>query len=148
MIHDQTLLTRLRQELSDFVACLEAEAEALATMQPEVLSGAVETKQRLALTVAHTWNQTLSWLKSLAPEPDAAALDLPAELQPAWLDILNLAHRTKALNERNGQLVEAQLQRTMSALNILQTAAKPVNLYGSDGLFQDVPGLGHTLNKA
>lgn len=51
----------------------------------------------------------------------------------AWARIVGLIDATQQQNRLNGRLLEEQLRRTRSALDILQSAAGQQALYGADG---------------
>jgi hypothetical protein len=137
-------LATLRAELGAFAGALEHEAEALAAPGQAGLADAVEAKTRRAEAVAGQWRVTGAWLRG----QEAPGGSLPPALCAEWDEILALAARVKSLNERNARLIEAQMHRTRAALDVLQAAARPVNLYGSDGYLQDGAGPGHSLDKA
>ena len=141
-------LPSLAVALKAFVAILEEEIEVLSSLDLDRLAITVDAKTKLASAVSDNWNQAMNWLNSLPGTTRTAhGLHVPAHVMPHWLEILNLARQADSLNKRNSILVEAQLQRTQGALDVLQSAARPVNLYGADGQILDVPGLGHSLDK-
>lgn len=137
-------LDSLRAELTAFAGALDDEAAALAAPGQAGLAEAVAVKTQRAESVAERWRHTAAWLRAQGIPPGT----MPAALQAGWSEILSLAARVKSLNERNAHLIEAQMLRTRAALDVLQSAARPVNLYGSDGYLDPGAGLGHSLDKA
>ncbi len=142
-------LSDLHKALQAFVVILEEEISALGDMDLHRLAATVEGKNRLAESVAETWNRAMAWLmQQPGTERTAHGLHVPASILPQWLEILALARQADHLNRRNAQLVEAQLERTRGAIDVLQSASRPVNLYGADGQILDSPAQGHSLDKA
>lgn len=140
-------LDELHSQLTRFIAVLEAETEALGSTQIDHLASVLETKNQLAATTAAAWSQAMNWLRSQSTGRLNQGLEVPAEIIPHWQAIVSLARQAESLNLRNGQLIDAQLQRTKGAIEVLQAAARPVHLYGADGHMLDLPGPTHTLDK-
>jgi flagella synthesis protein FlgN len=141
------LLEQLRQELGAFVGILDDESRALASGNIEQLARVIENKNRCAASTASAWSLAINWLRGQSTGRLNQGLEVPAEIMPHWQDILTLARRAETLNQDNGHSIDALLQRTRGAIEVLQTAARPVHLYGADGHFLDIPGQGHTLDK-
>jgi flagella synthesis protein FlgN len=141
------LLDQLTLELGNFVELLEQESAALGDSRLDNLAGIIEEKSRLAQSVNNAWNQAMGWLRAQSKAGLNQDLDIPSDLMPHWQAIVALARRAETLNKSNGRMIEAQLQRTKGALDVLQNAARPVHLYGADGHMLDLPGQGHTLDK-
>lgn len=140
-------LEELSRQLTTFIGTLEAESTALASADIDALASILAEKTQLAGAAARAWNETMSWLRSQSTGQLNEGLEVPSEIQPRWQQIIVLAHRAEALNQRNGELIESQLQRTRGAIEILQAAARPLPLYGADGHMLDPSGRGHTLDK-
>lgn len=137
----------LKEELDAFVEVLAEETAALEAGRTDDLARIVEHKDPLAASTSAAWTRAVDWLRAQSSGGPGQGLDLSAESAPLWRDILDTARRAEALNQRNGQLIDAQLRRTKSALEILQSAARPVHLYGADGHMLDLPGHGHPLDQ-
>jgi len=140
-------LDHLRRQLAAFVSVLEHESSALASANIDGLAEILADKNQLASATSTAWNEAMSWLRSQSTGRLNEGLEVPAAIQPHWQDIIVLAKRAEALNQRNGQLIDNQLQRTRGAIEVLQAAARPLHLYGADGHMLDLPGHGHTLDK-
>lgn len=140
-------LEELRRQLAAFVSVLEDESSALASTDIDGLARILADKNQLASATSTAWNEAINWLRSQSTGRLNESLEVPADIQPHWQEIVSLAQRAEALNQRNGQLIDNQLQRTRGAIDILQAAARPLHLYGADGHMLDLPGRGHTLDK-
>lgn len=140
-------LQELRRQLTAFVGVLESESSALASANIDGLAEILADKNQLASTTSTAWNEAMRWLRNQSTGRLNEGLEVPATIQPHWQDIVVLAKRAEALNQRNGQLIDSQLQRTRGAIEVLQAAARPLHLYGADGHMLDQPGHGHTLDK-
>lgn len=141
------VLESLARELHDFATALEAESAALAGNDMVTLGREIAEKERLARNVSMAWSEAVAWLRGQSTGGLGQELDVPASVLPEWQAIVDLARRTDTLNRRNGQMIDALLNRTRGALEVLQAAARPVHLYGADGHMLDLPGQGHTLDK-
>jgi flagella synthesis protein FlgN len=139
-------LDALRRQLTAFVSVLEEESSALASADIDGLADSLAHKNQLASATSAAWNEAMTWLRSQSTGRLNEGLEVPAAIQPYWQDIVALAKRAEALNQRNGQLIDSQLQRTRGAIEVLQAAARPLHLYGADGHMLDLPGRGHTLD--
>lgn len=140
-------LEELRRQLAAFVSVLEHESSALASTDIDSLARILADKNQLASATSTAWNEAIDWLRRQSTGRLNDGLEVPADIQPHWQEIVSLAQRAEALNQRNGQLIDNQLQRTRGAIDILQAAARPLHLYGADGHMLDLPGRGHTLDK-
>jgi flagellar biosynthesis/type III secretory pathway chaperone len=89
----------------------------------------------------------ITWLRAQSPGGARQPLEIPAALAPRWQSIVTLARRAEALNQSNGQQIEALLERTRGALGVLQAAARPVYLYGADGHLLDGSRPGNTIDS-
>lgn len=140
-------LAELQRQLTDFVAALQGESDALGSARIADLESVLARKNELAAGVSTAWTQAMHWLRSQSSHGLNRGLDIPVEILPHWQAIVALAQQAETLNQRNGQLIEAQLQRTKGAIEVLQSAARPAHLYGADGHMLHLPGQGHTLDK-
>lgn len=68
-----------------------------------------------------------AWLDNGALENEAASAG------KAWGELQALAQSAKELNRINGALINAQLTRNQTALNVLRSNAQGGNFYGPDG---------------
>jgi flagella synthesis protein FlgN len=142
------LLERLAQELADYVAVLETEREVLGGSRLDGLNSVIADKTRHAEAASAAWNEAQVWLRSISTSGLNQGLEVPSDILPHWQSVVTLARQADQLNQRNGLLIDALLTRTRDALDVLQAAARPVQLYGADGQILDTPGHGHTLDKA
>ena len=114
------------------------EGEVLQGGDAEALSELTAAKEQRARALASAWTALTDELNLSTPVTRQAieqALDRRSEpgLAQAWSVILGLIDETQRLNRLNGRLIEEQLRRTQSALDILQAAASQQALYGADG---------------
>jgi flagella synthesis protein FlgN len=137
----------LERALERFVDILDGESNALGKADMAALRDSLADKERMAGEVAHAWTEALAWLRGQSNTSLNQGLDVPAEIMPRWQAIVALAKRAEGLNQGNGRMIEAQLSRARGALDVLQAASRPVNLYGADGHMLNLPTQGHTLDK-
>jgi flagellar biosynthesis/type III secretory pathway chaperone len=143
-------LDELRATLVEFVALLEREGHALRNNLTDELSEAVTEKNHCAGLANTAWNRLViaSGIDTSKGESLDTALSSDIGLLPTWRHVRTLAEQAERLNRSNGNLIEAQLQRTRLALDVLQTAAQRGNLYDASGRMIDGYQSGHTLDKA
>ncbi len=140
-------LDTLETSLQGFVRLLDDESQALAKTDMDALERTLVGKEHLAREVATAWSAAMDWLRGQSNAGLNQGLAVPAHILPRWQAIVELARRADTLNQANGRMIDAQLRRTRGALDVLQAASRPVNLYGADGHLLDTPGQGHTLDK-
>lgn len=143
-------LDDLREALARFVALLERETAALTEGRTDDLTAVVSEKTQCSGIVNTAWNRLV--IASGVDVGKGDSLDArfagSAPLQAAWREVRHLAEQAERLNHGNSVLIEAQLQRTRQALDVLQTAANRGALYGANGRIVDGFRSGHTLDKA
>lgn len=71
----------------------------------------------------------------------------PAGLASLWHQVLEMATQARALNQRNGGLIDVRLQHNHAALSTLQAAARRHALYRPDGQ-TDLGGTTRDLGRA
>lgn len=128
----------LFERLSALQEALARESEVLRSGSPDPLTELSQRKERLTQDVGRALTGIGAALElrrpvrrqhiqmALAARPDP-------RLSQAWQRILTLADETERLNRLNGRLIEEQMRRNQSALDILQSAAQGRSLYGADG---------------
>lgn len=143
-------LEELRHALAEFSILLEREANALADIQPELLSGVVEEKTRWAGRANAAWQQLAAANRDASARGESLdqALSADPRFGDTWLEIKDLAGKADRLNQHNNVLIEAQLRRTRQAMDVLQTAANRSGIYGADGQMVGNINTQHTLDKA
>ncbi len=127
-------LAPLLRELATFRDLLSAEAEALAAADADRLGEL--TAQREAAN-----GRLLEYWRALAMALGASADGSLAELRARagadagdeWDALEHLARETARLNAVNGRLLEEQLRRAQTALQVLRNAASSHGLYDADG---------------
>jgi flagellar biosynthesis/type III secretory pathway chaperone len=146
----ENALDELRQALLEFVSLLEQESQALRDNQTETLADVVVEKSHWAGTVNTAWNRLVvaSGIDPARGDSLDATLSANPAWQASWRDVRQLAEQAERINRGNGALIEAQLQRTRLALDVLQSAAHRGALYGANGRIVDGLQSGHTLDKA
>ncbi len=133
-------------------ATLAAEGEALQKGDADALPEYIGRKEAEARALVAAWGElaTRLGLSELAScEAVEQALDRAApELIARWADIVRLIDEIGQLNRLNGQLIQEQLRRTQTALEILQTAAGQGALYGADGHSIELFGSNRSIDEA
>ena len=146
----ENALDELRQALIEYVSLLELEARALQEARTEDLATVVAEKNHWSETANMAWNRLVVACGIDPGKGDSldATLSANPALQAGWHAIRQLAEQAERLNQGNNTLIEAQLQRTRQALDVLQSAANRGTLYGANGRMVDGFQSGHTLDKA
>jgi flagellar biosynthesis/type III secretory pathway chaperone len=124
--------------LRKLLETLTLEGEALQRGDAEALPELTAAKEGHARALASAWTALTGQLHLTPPVTRQAieqALDARSEaaVAEAWSAIVGLIAETERQNRYNGRLIEEQLRRTRSALDILQSAARQQALYGADG---------------
>lgn len=142
-------LDELRSALIEFVSLLEREASALQLGQNDELATVVAEKTGWAEAASTAWNRLViaSGIDVTKGESLDQALGADPRFQAGWQDVRRLAKTAERLNHGNSALIEAQLQRTRLALDVLQSASNRTSLYGANGRMVDGFSSGHTLDK-
>jgi|SRR5690606_20620228 len=135
------LQARLEQEaklVGEFLAILEDEAKVLEDGAVE--AALIETTERKnvaadALTdAAQERNRVLESLGFEADGPGlAAAVEAHPELASLREDLIQITERARALNESNGQLIEAFLDHNQRALETLRRLTGIGDIYDASG---------------
>lgn len=146
----ENALEELRAALAEFVQLLEREAQALQHVQADTLAAIVAEKTRWSETANTAWNRMVvaSGIDPRRGDSLDNAFSANPVLLPKWREIRQLAEKAERINQGNNILIEAQLQHTRQALDVLQSAANRGNLYGANGQMVDVFQSRHTLDKA
>lgn len=131
-------LDALSGSLHNLLDTLSQEGEVLQRGKAEDLPELTAAKEQHARALASAWSaltEQLNLPPSVTRQAIEQALDTRYEpgLVEAWSRIADLINETGRLNRLNGRLIEEQLRRTQSALDILQSAASQQALYGADG---------------
>ena len=147
----EQILDTLNQALSDFIALLEEEAAALASQDGERLSALLPRRDQAHHTLAGQWQR----LAELTGTPHLSGLaslreKLFAQSTPsaAWQRLEQLAHAADRLNRVNGRLIEEQMRRTQSAMQVLQNTLSSRNVYGADGRVTDLLNVNRKIDSA
>lgn len=143
-------LNELRAALREFVALLESEARVLREGEPEQLAEIVTAKTQCSTTVNTAWNRLIisSGIDTRRGDSLDTLISPDHPQHPTWLETRGLINKAEQLNRANGNLIEAQLQRTRQALDVLQSAADRGALYGANGRMVGGFQSGHSLDKA
>jgi flagellar biosynthesis/type III secretory pathway chaperone len=143
-------LIALNQHLTGFIALLEAEAIALTSGQSEQLADVTAQRQIASQQIAESWRELAAQL-GLPADAGLPALRLRAfsDASPNqhWLQMEKLAQDAARLNRINGRLIEEQMRRAQTALQVLQSASSR-NLYGADGRLNDLLNTSRSIDKA
>lgn len=127
----------LSSRLEALRATLAAEADALQKGDADTLPEYVGRKEDEARALVAAWGDLTARLglsKGASREAvEQALVRTEPDLTARWEGIVSLVDEVKRLNRLNGQLIQEQLRRTQTALDILQTVAGQGALYGADG---------------
>ncbi len=131
-------LDALTALLRDLLATITREGEVLQSGDAEALPELTAAKEAQARALASAWTALTEQLHLTPPvtrQAIEAALGSRTEpgLSETWSGLVGLIEEMEWRNRLNGRLLEAQLRRTQSALDILQAAASQQALYGADG---------------
>lgn len=143
-------LDALGQKVAAFVELLRREAEILRAPEADALTEIVTRKGELAAEMNAAWETFAARVSAPPLSLDRVRQALPRfpHLQRRWQNVCQLAEEATRLNQANGALIELQRQRTQRALEVLQTAANPAQVYGEHGRILDLFGPSRTLDKA
>lgn len=143
-------LTALNRHLEQFLILLEEEALALSTGDSERLTDLTHQRQSVSRQLADAWQHIAGQL-GLDAKAGLPALRLRAfnGLPPStdWQRLEQLTHEAARLNRINGRLIEEQMRRTQSALQVLQSASSR-SLYGADGRLNDLLNSTRSIDSA
>ncbi|WP_165873549.1 flagella synthesis protein FlgN [Parasulfuritortus cantonensis] len=145
----ENALAEFKHALMEFIALLEREAEALKEGRTHDLGALITEKADWSESANTAWNRLIvaGGIDVTRGDSIDATLAADPRLHGSWSDARRLVERAERLNHDNGLLIEAQLQRTRQALDVLQTAANRGALYGANGRIVDGFQSGHTLDK-
>lgn len=146
----ESALNELKQALVEFINLLERELLALQLGQTEELSTVVTEKTAWSTIASTAWNRLVvaSGINTRRGESLDGKLSAHPNLRGPWREIRSLAEKAERLNQGNNALIEAQLQRTRMALDVLQSASNRGSIYGANGRYVDSFKSGHTFDKA
>jgi flagella synthesis protein FlgN len=123
-----------------FVNLLKQEQLALGNGDVDALAPIIPQKNTLAIELTALAKRRNTALAAEGFEPDRTGIDAWHNLHPrnnkvstAWSQILSLASEARELNRVNGELIQIRMQHNTLALEALQCASRPLNLYGADG---------------
>lgn len=123
-----------------FVDLLKQEQQTLASGDVDTLTPLISQKNVLATELAELAKQRNTVLAAEGLEPDRTGVEAWCNLHPtkdkvatAWSRVLSLASEARELNRVNGELIQIRMQHNTQALQALQGASRPLNLYGADG---------------
>lgn len=124
---------------------------ALAAGNADLLAGLTVQRRNLSLRIGDLWKRLAGQLGTPAQAGfavlrDKALAGKPAS--PAWQSLEKLVHEAARLNQVNGRLIEEQMRRNQTALQVLRNAASSRSLYGADGRVSDFPNVNRTIDTA
>lgn len=139
--------------LRNLLETITREGEALQKGDAEALPELTTTKEQHARALASAWTALTDQLGLPSPvsrQSIEQALHARSDplLTEAWSRILGLVGETERMNRLNGRLIEEQLSRTQSALEILQSAASQHALYGADGHSMELTSPQRSIDEA
>lgn len=139
----------LARELAAFVDLLESEAAALAGNQADALEPLTARREQTNRRLAESWRNltaglgepATATLESLRPRGLAAAPE-------AWRQVEELARQAERMNRLNSRLIDEQLRRTQTAVQVLRDAAGGRALYGADGQVSNLFNSNRSIDTA
>ncbi|MEW5771220.1 MAG: flagellar protein FlgN [Pseudomonadota bacterium] len=132
----QATIDGLCEALADFTALLEEESAALAAQDAERLSTLLPRREAGNRELAEHWRRLAEMAGPRAP---AGLASLRGQLfgdavpPPAWQRLEQLAHDADRLNRVNARMLDEQMRRTQTAMQVLQNTLSSRSVYGSDG---------------
>jgi flagellar biosynthesis/type III secretory pathway chaperone len=143
-------LNSLNQALEAFLALLEEEAIALASGNSDRLVELTHQRHSASGQLTEHWRQLTEQL-NLPANSGLPALRIRAFADAApnadWQRLEKLTADAARRNRVNGRLIEEQVRRTQTALQVLQSASSR-GLYGADGLLSDNINLNRSIDSA
>lgn len=140
MLELLSLANRETALVLQFLDVLHQEQEALQSGNVATLSALVGTKTRLVDALNETASERNQLLSRVGLPSDKAGMQAwlqknPAEktLQKIWDDLLQKAGEARVLHQQNSKLLTLHIQRTNSALAVLNQKMQNSLLYGPDG---------------
>lgn len=145
--------------LADEAACLaqldellQKEHQLLLANDIDGLEQATDKRQAAIGALLRVDDERRSLCRMHGQEPDAAGLerllnwcDPKGTLQAQWADCAARAARCRELNDRNGALVTARMQRVEHLLAVITRPAESAAAYGPHGV-QSAPSSGRMLS--
>lgn len=145
-------LKALAEHLEAMRAALEAEGEALQRGEADALPDCVGRKEAQAKALIAVWGDLTARLGLAEASSPAIVEQAIARADPSlsatWAGIVGLVDEIGRLNRLNGQLIQEQLRRTQTALEILQRAAGQAVLYDAAGRSIELFGSNRSIDEA
>ena len=144
-------LEQLNQALTDFIALLEEEAMALAAQNSESLAALLPRRNEAHRLLASRW---LKLAEHAGTDKPTGLVDLRERFfsdkrpSPPWQRLEELVHVSDRLNRVNGRLIEEQMRRTQTAMQVLQSTLAGRGLYGADGRVADFLNVNRRIDSA
>lgn len=134
------LLTKEVELMSSFVSVLQKEEQILSDNHADKLEQIISEKNLVLsdiLVIEKQKNQLLSQL-GFAIDAEGmkaflASTNNEPSIQEAWKQLLELSSQAKESNRVNGLLINRQMVKNQTALNILQQTDQNAAVYGADG---------------
>lgn len=142
------LIQSLSQEataIAAFGRALADEREAIKRQDFQALSALLNTKMELAQALTRATAAREAQMIALGLRVGEGGLlvgrPVDAEAAEAWRKVVFFAHKAKDVNELNGAIVNAHLEFTQEAIQVLrQGGMAPNDMYGRDGKAQSSAG--------
>lgn len=127
--------------LHAFTELLRAEQSALINGESERVAEFAEAKAARVFELTRFGEERGRWLKSLGLNNDRAGMERllreharnDSATVSAWQQLLKLSESAQQTNTTNGMLINARLQHTQRALNVIFSSARLPGAYGADG---------------
>jgi flagellar biosynthesis/type III secretory pathway chaperone len=143
-------LAETNRQLEQFLELLEEEAVALSSGDGTRLEDLTRQRHAVSRQLAEAW-QALAAGLGLDASAGLPALRLRAfnggSANAEWQRLERLTHEAGRMNRINGRLIEEQMRRTQSALQVLQSASSRT-LYGADGRLNDLLNTSRSIDSA
>jgi flagellar biosynthesis/type III secretory pathway chaperone len=146
LLEDEVVLMRSLDQLltEEEIVLTNNEAEKLGTITPE--------KNGLLAQIIELEKNRNLLLSSIGYTPDARGMQDffstssdNVAMEEIWKNLLVISSNAQEKNRTNGLLINRQLSRNQSALNILQQNNQTGSMYGSDGQSKNSPTTGRGI---
>ncbi len=150
--HLQKLIAEESGALDQLLQLLDREHDLLVANDVDGLDRAGQARQSCVGVLMRIEDDRRALCRALNVPADATGLDRllawcdpSKELRGRWAACADRATRCRQLNDRNGALVTARLNRVQGMLDIVTGRADQPKVYGRQGAFQTPARAGRTL---
>jgi flagella synthesis protein FlgN len=146
LLDDEVVLMRSLDQL------LAEEETVLTNNEAEKLSVITPEKNTVLLQIVELEKNRNQLLSAIGYAPDAKGMQdfftastANTALEDTWKVLLTISGKAQEKNRTNGLLINRQLSRNQSALNVLQKNNQTGSMYGADGQSKNSPNTGRGI---